>query len=254
MSLEAVRAWIVGASSGIGAALARELADRGARVAISARRRPLLDEVAGDRMIVEPCDVTSLDSVHASADTVTRALGGLDLVVVAAGISRPIDARRFDATTVATVMTVNVIGTANVIEATLPQLLAQGSGTFSAIASVAGYRGIPGLEAYGASKAAQISMLESLRTSVRGSGVDVVTICPGWVESEMSASVPNRTLVMSAAEAASTIADGLESGRVEIVFPLPIAIAAKLSRLVPQRMWSAAWHKDRRRYAGPPSL
>ncbi len=254
MSLEAVRAWIVGASSGIGAALARELADRGARVAISARRRPLLDEVAGDRMIVEPCDVTSLDSVHASADTVTQALGGLDLVVVAAGISRPIDARRFDATTVATVMTVNVIGTANVIEATLPQLLAQGSGTFSAIASVAGYRGIPGLEAYGASKAAQISMLESLRTSVRGSGVDVVTICPGWVESEMSASVTNRTLVMSAAEAASTIADGLESGRVEIVFPLPIAIAAKLSRLVPQRMWSAAWHKDRRRYAGPPSL
>lgn len=253
MSLEAVRAWIVGASSGIGAALGRELADRGAHVAISARRRPLLDEVAGDRMVVEPCDVTSLDSVHASAETVTRALGGLDLVVVAAGISLPIDARRFDAGTVATVMTVNVMGMANVIEATLPQLLAQGSGTFSAIASVAGYRGIPGLEAYGASKAAQISMLESLRTSVRGSGVDVVTICPGWVGSEMSASVANRTLVMSAAEAASTIADGLESGRVEIVFPLPIAIAGKLARLVPQRMWSAAWHKNRRRYAGPSS-
>ncbi|HEY8790743.1 MAG TPA: SDR family NAD(P)-dependent oxidoreductase [Actinopolymorphaceae bacterium] len=253
MSLEAVRAWIVGASSGIGAALARELADRGAHVAISARRRLLLDEVAGDRMVVEPCDVTSLDSVHASAETVTRALGGLDLVVVAAGISLPIDARRFDAGTVAAVMTLNVMGTANVIEATLPQLLAQGSGTFSAIASVAGYRGIPGLEAYGASKAAQISMLESLRTSVRGTGVDVVTICPGWVESEMSASVANRTLVTSAAEAASTIADGLESGRVEIVFPLPIAIVGKLARLVPQRMWSAAWHKNRRRYAGPSS-
>jgi short-subunit dehydrogenase len=253
VSLEAVRAWIVGASSGIGAALARELADRGAHVAISARRRLLLDEVAGDRMVVEPCDVTSLDSVHASAETVTRALGGLDLVVVAAGISLPIDARRFDAGTVAAVMTVNVMGTANVIEATLPQLLAQGSGTFSAIASVAGYRGIPGLEAYGASKAAQISMLESLRTSVRGTGVDVVTICPGWVESEMSASVANRTLVTSAAEAASTIADGLERGRVEIVFPLPIAIVGKLARLVPQRMWSAAWHKNRRRYAGPSS-
>ena len=94
-------------------------------------------------------------------------------------------------------------------------------------------------------------MLESLRTSVRGTGVDVVTICPGWVESEMSASVANRTLVMSAAEAASTIADGLESGRVEIVFPLPIAIAGKLARLVPQRIWSAAWHKNRRRYVGP---
>lgn len=253
MSLEAVRAWIVGASSGIGAALARELADRGAQVAISARRRPLLEEVAGDRMVVEPCDVTSLDDVRASAEIVTRALGGLDLVVVAAGISLPIDARRFDASTVAAVMTVNVMGTANVIEATLPQLLAQGSGTFSAIASVAGYRGIPGLEAYGASKAAQISMLESLRTSVRGSGVDVVTICPGWVDSEMSASVTNRALVVSAEEAASTIADGLESGRVEIVFPLPIAIAGKLARLVPQRMWSAAWHKNRRRYAGPPS-
>jgi len=254
VSLEAVRAWIVGASSGIGAALARELADRGARVAISARRRSLLDEVAGDRMVVEPCDVTSLDSVQASAESVTRALGGLDLVVVAAGISLPIDARRFDATAVAAVMAVNVMGMANVIEATLPQLLAQGSGTFSAIASVAGYRGIPGLEAYGASKAAQISMLESLRTSVRGSGVDVVTICPGWVETEMSESVANRVLVMSAAEAASTIADGFESGRVEIVFPLPIAIAGKLARLVPQRMWSAAWHKNRRRYAGPPSL
>jgi len=96
-------------------------------------------------------------------------------------------------------------------------------------------------------------MLESLRTSVRGTGVDVVTICPGWVESEMSASVANRTLVTSAAEAASTIADGLESGRVEIVFPLPIAIVGKLARLVPQRMWSAAWHKNRRRYAGPSS-
>lgn len=253
MTLAATRVWLVGASSGIGAALANELADRGAVVAVSARRLDLLEQVAGDRMLARRCDVTSIEDVHAAADAVVDALGGLDLVIVAAGISRPIDARRFDASAVAEVMNVNVVGTANVIEATLPRLLAQGSGAFAAIASIAGYRGIPGLEAYGASKAAQISMLESLRTSIRGSGVEVVTITPGWVESEMTAGVGRQSFMVSADEAASTIADGLERNRVEIVFPFPLAVAGKVARLVPQRLWSAAWQKNRRRWSGGPS-
>lgn len=251
MNLSAARAWVVGASSGIGAALAGELDARGARVAISARRADRLAEVAeraDRRLYTRPLDITHRTEVAKAADDVVATLGGLDVLVVSAGMSIPIDARRFDAGAVATVMDVNVLGTANVIEAVLPRLLAQGSGTLAAIASIAGYRGIPGLEAYGASKAAQISMLESLRASVRGSGVNVCTICPGFVESDLSARVRRRPFLLGAAEAASTIADGLEGDRLEIAFPLPVALAGKVGRLLPVRLWTAALGRFGRRF------
>ncbi len=93
-------------------------------------------------------------------------------------------------------------------------------------------------------------MLESLRAAVGGSGVDIVTVCPGWVDTSMSEGAGSRSFMVSADEAASSIADGLESGRVEIVFPLPLAAAAKVARLVPQRLWPALWSKNRHRYAG----
>jgi len=249
MDLSAARAWVVGASSGIGAALARELFARGAQVAVSARRRQLLEQVAGGQLHARPVDVTDRAEVARAADDVVEALGGIDVVVVSAGVSIPIDARRFDAAAVATVMDVNVVGTANVLEAVLPRLLAQGSGTFAAIASIAGYRGLPGLEAYGASKAAQISMLESLRASVHGSGVQIVTISPGFVDSDFSAGVRHRPFLLEAAEAASSIADGLEAARVEIAFPLPLVVAGKLGRLLPVRTWAGLL--GRRPFARP---
>ncbi len=232
------RAWVIGASSGIGAAAAQELERHGCRVAISARRIAELQTVAGDSMTVVALDMTDDETVRSAARAVRSALGGLDLVIMVAGYWERMDAKSFDRAAFVRHIDVNVIGMANCIDAVLPAMLEAGSGTIVGVASVAGYRGMPGAQGYGASKAAQLNLLESLRTGLRGSGVTVQTVAPGFVDTPMTAS--NRfpmPFMISAPAAARSIVRGIERGRAEIVFPLPMAITMKLARLVPQQWW-----------------
>lgn len=234
------RFWLVGASSGIGAALARELVDRGAHVAISARRADALDRIAAGTMITVPLDVTDRDAVHQAAAEVTGTLGPLDVVVWCAGYWKQFDARHWDPDEFARHIEVNLLGLNNLLAAVVPAMAEARHGHIVGIASVAGYRGLPGAEAYGATKAAQINLLEALRAALAPHDVRVTTVCPGFVRTEMTAGneFPMPFLI-DADEAARAIADGLAARRTEIVFPLPMAAVMKVARLVPVRAWGA---------------
>ena len=132
----------------------------------------------------------------------------------------------------------------------LPGMLQRHHGVIAGIASVAGYRGLAGSEAYGATKAAQINLLESLRVHIARTGVHVTTICPGFVRTDLTAG--NRfpmPFIIDAGQAARSICDGLERERTEIAFPTPMALLMKTARLVPARAWTALW--ARTSIAGP---
>ncbi|MFB9903076.1 SDR family NAD(P)-dependent oxidoreductase [Allokutzneria oryzae] len=235
------RVWITGASSGIGAALARELRTRGARVAVSARRTELLAKVAGGDMLVQPVDVMDRVSVLVAAEKVIDVFGGIDVVVLNAGAWSRFDVTNWDADAFRRQFEVNVMGMSHGVEAVLPTMLEQGSGTIVGVASVAGYRGMPGGEAYSATKAAQINLLESLRGGLRHRGIRVQTVCPGFVRTAMTATNDfPMPFMVEPAYAARKIADGIASGKPEIVFPPQMALLMKAARFVPVGLWSWA--------------
>lgn len=238
MKIAGTTFWLTGASSGIGAALATELVSRGGRVAISSRRREALEATSQGRMHVEPVDVTDRAAVHAAVTSVREALGGIDVAVLNAGTWQQVKIAGFDAESFRHTFDTNVMGTVNCMEALLPTMLADKNGVIAGMASVAGYRGLPGSEAYGASKAALINLLESLRGSLGPRGVRVQTISPGFVKTDLTAR--NKfpmPFMISADKAARIIADGFASEKTEIVFPLPMMLMMKAARLVPNALW-----------------
>ena len=246
MDLSGKVAWVVGGSSGIGAALARELQSRGAKVAISARREDELAEVAAGTMLAVTADVTDAASLMAAASHILDELGPIDLVVLSAAYWKQMSASDWDTEIFNRHVQVNLVGMSNTIAAVLPQMLARRSGVIAGIASVAGYRGLAGAEAYGATKAAQINLLESLRIHVAGSGVRVTTICPGFVRTDATAgNTFPMPFIIEADTAGRAICDGLERNRTEIVFPVPMAILMKAARLVPAGVWSALLSRQR---------
>ena len=242
MRLNGKVAWVVGGSSGIGAAVARELVCRGATVAISARRKEQLHDVAGRDMLVLPADVTDAASVSAAATRVRQELGPIDLAVLSAGYWKPMDPADWDTDVFDQHIRVNLAGMSNTIAAVLPGMLQRHHGIIAGIASVAGYRGLAGSEAYGATKAAQINLLESLRVHIARTGVHVTTVCPGFVRTDLTAGNPfPMPFIIDAGQAARSICDGLERERAEIAFPTPMAVLMKTARLVPVRVWTALW-------------
>lgn len=242
MRIDGARVWITGASSGIGRALARELARRGARVAISARRVERLDQLAAEgAMLPVPVDVTDLASMMQAAARVESELGAIDLAIFNAGIWEQVNVAAWDSELFRRHFDTNLMGLVHGVEAVLPGMRRRRAGTIAGMASVAGYRGIPRSEAYGATKAAEINMLESMRIDLGRTGIRVVTVCPGFVRSELTdANSFPMPFLIEAEEAARRIADGLEKGKPEIVFPLPMMLLMKAARLVPVRAWTAA--------------
>jgi NAD(P)-dependent dehydrogenase (short-subunit alcohol dehydrogenase family) len=244
MELSGQVAWVVGGSAGIGAAVARELQSRGAVVAISARRSGQLDEVSAGTMLAVAADVTDPASLMAAASRIRDELGPIDLAVLSAGYWKQMTTTVWDTETFDRHVEVNLIGMSNAIAAVLPQMLDRRRGVIAGISSVAGYRGLAGSAAYGATKAAQINLLESLRIQVARRGVRVVTICPGFVSTELTAGNDfPMPFIIEADEAGRAICDGLERGRTEIVFPVRMALLMKAARLVPVALWSALWSR-----------
>ncbi|MEO6822202.1 MAG: SDR family NAD(P)-dependent oxidoreductase [Candidatus Nanopelagicales bacterium] len=231
--------WVVGASSGIGAALARELVERGASVAISARRMEELEKVSGGEMSTIVLDATDPEGVALAAHQAAEALGSLDTVIWCAGYWKQFDAAAWDREAFARHIEVNVLGLNNLLAAVVPTMVGQGAGHIVGVASVAGYRGIPGSEAYGATKAAQINLLEAMRGSLAQHGIRVTTVCPGFVRTEMTAdNTFSMPFLIEPDQAATSIANGLEKRRNEIIFPLPMALLMKAARAVPVGLWS----------------
>ncbi|MDQ4040075.1 MAG: SDR family NAD(P)-dependent oxidoreductase, partial [Actinomycetota bacterium] len=147
-------------------------------------------------------------------------------------------ADRFDSESYRKTFNTNVMGTVHCVEALLPTMLEDRRGVIAGMASVAGYRGLPGSEAYGASKAALINLLESLRGSLGPRGIRVQTISPGFVRTDLTArnKFPMPFLI-DPDRAARIIADGIAAEKTEIVFPLPMMLMMKSARLVPNVLW-----------------
>lgn len=238
-SLAGQRCWVIGASSGIGAALARELVSRGARVVVSARSADALEDVARGDMAVVAVDATDEEKMQAAAEQVRALLGGLDIVVWCAGYWEQFDAAQWDAESFEKHVRVNLLGLNNMLAAVIPMFIEQGHGDIVGVASVAGYRGLAGSEAYGATKAAQLNLLEGLRAALDPHGVQVTTVAPGFVRTPMTEDNEfPMPFIIEPDEAAREIADGLERGKAEIVFPLPMAVLMKTARALPTSIWS----------------
>lgn len=229
-------AWITGASTGIGRELALILAAAGVRVAVSARSAQKLADLAALRpgLLAVPLDVTDRSATAAAYAEIVRAIGPLDLVVLNAGVWHPMGASDFDASKSADSMAVNYQAIANALQSVIPAMSSRGSGHIAMTASVAGYRGLPRAAGYAPSKAAVISLAETLAPDLARKGVTVSVINPGFVETPMTAvnDFP-MPFLMKPEAAARVIVTGLARRKFEIAFPWQMVALLKFARVLP---------------------
>ncbi len=238
------RIFITGASTGIGEALARHYAGADTALGLFARRRDLLERLAASlpgHSAIYASDITDTAALAAAAADFIARFGAPDLVIANAGISVGTHGDEMaDMEKLRRVLEVNVAGLAATLAAFAPAMRSAGGGTLCGIASVAGFRGLPGAGAYSASKAAAISWLESLRAELAGSGVSVVTICPGYIDTPMTQVNRYRMpFIISADEAARRFAGAIASKRRLAVIPWQMALVSALMRVLP------GWFYDR---------
>ncbi len=237
--MDGVVVWVTGASSGIGAEVARELARRGARVAATARGADALAELAAadPRISAHPGDTTDPEAMTRVAAEIRASVGPIDIALLNAGTYRPVRPEEFTAEVFRPQVEVNIMGTVNCIQAVLPDMLARRSGRIAVVASVTGFAALPMASAYGATKAFLISMSESLRADLEGegTGVKVTVVAPGFVKTPLTEHNDfEMPFLIEAPEAARIIADGLERGDAEIAFPRRMTLAMKgLGRFLP---------------------
>lgn len=237
------RVWITGASSGIGKAVALELAGRGARVAITARNEVMLNQVAEeigkDKCLVIPFDVTIKEDNHKAVKKIQELWGGLDIVFFNAGTAEYIDIKNFDATVFERTITTNFLSMVYGIEAVLPLLRNSTTAQLGGMSSTVSFAGIPRAEAYGASKAAIRNMLQALRIHLVQEKIHVFTVCPGFVRTPLTDKndfpMPMR---IEADEAARIIADGIARRKQEISFPKAFSITYKLLSYLPSQLYT----------------
>jgi hypothetical protein len=216
-----VRVVITGASSGIGEALARHYAAQGATLGLISRRHGI--------------DVTDEAAMAAAAQDFIRRHGVPDLVIANAGIASGTDgADRGDIAKLRKILDVNVLGLATTLSAFAPAMRQAGRGTLAGIASVAGFRGLAGNGAYCASKSAAITWMESLRAELYGSGVSVVCVCPGYIDTPMTQVNRFRMpFLLTADEAAKRIARAIAAKRRLAVIPWQMALVSVGLRVMP---------------------
>ncbi len=238
-----MKVFITGASSGIGEALAVYYAAQGAMLGLVARRAEFLqglNERLGGGHACYPLDVTDAPALHDAAGDFMRRFGAPDIVIANAGVSAgTLTEYEADLAIFRRVMDTNVFGMAATFAPFVPAMKAAGGQRrLVGIASVAGIRGLPGAEAYSASKAAAIAYLESLRLEMRPYGIKVVTIAPGYIETPMTAVNPYRMpFLLPVDRAASRFAAAIGRGVSYTVIPWPMGIVAKGLRLLPNWLY-----------------
>lgn len=245
---------ITGASGGLGLALSRHYLERGATVAAFARRHELLQALAAEfpgQVFCYALDVRDAAAVqHAANDFIART-GCPDVVIANAGISvGTLTEYAEDIDAFQQVIDINVLGIVKTFQPFVAAMRAAHHGTLVGIASTAGFRGLPGAGAYSASKSATISYLESLRVEMHGSGVKVVTICPGFIKTPMTEVNPYQMpFILDAKEAAKRIARVIEQQKTYAVIPWQMGLIGQVMRLLPcwlyDRLFANAPHKPR---------
>lgn len=232
---------ISGASSGLGSALARHYAGLGATLGLIARRADLLETLAAELSgaSIYVADVRDAGAMQAATHDFMRRHGCPDIVIANAGISRgTLTEYAEDREVFERILATNVIGMVNLFQPFISAMRTAGQGSLVGIASVAGYRGLPGSGAYSASKAAAISYLESLRVEMHGNGVSVITICPGYVATPMTANNPFRMpFLLTAEEVAEKIVRITENKMLFAVIPWQMAIVARVLKFLPNFLY-----------------
>ena len=253
-----LKVFITGASSGIGEALAVYYAAEGAILGLAARRNEFLEALnqrLGGRHACYALDVSDAPALHAAATDFIARFGAPDIIIANAGVSAgTLTEFEEDLDVFRRVMDTNVFGMAATFAPFIPAMKAAGDGRkrqrLVGIASVAGIRGLPGAEAYSASKAAAIAYLESLRLEMRPYGIKVVTIAPGYIESPMTAVNPYKMpFLLPVDQAASRFAAVIARGASYAVIPWPMGVVAKILRALPNwlydRLFTSAPRKPR---------
>lgn len=230
-------AWVTGAGTGIGRALAKRLAQEGWHVAVSARTAQDLDSLAAEvpgSITAFVLDVTNGAETEAVVDKIETGIGPLELVVLNAGTYFPVTATNFKAANFRKTVDVNLNGTANGLDAVLPRMIARKSGHIALMASVAGFVGLPTSSAYGATKAAINNLAEAMKVELEPHGVTMTVINPGFVRTPLTdKNTFPMPFLMEIDPAIDALMRGLKSKRYEIIFPWQMAVLMKLLRILP---------------------
>ena len=240
--------FITGASSGIGESMARFYAKRGAQLGLVARRADLLNHLADEltpRPAVYALDVRDAEALkHAAKDFINR-FGVPDTVIANAGVSRGTMTESADDLKIfQEVFDINVMGMVNTFHVFVEPMKIVRQGTLVGIASVAGFRGIPGGAAYSASKAAAIKYCESLRVELRDTGVSVVTICPGYIKTPMTAvNKFKMPFLIDVDEAVIRFARAIDARTSFTVIPWTMGVAARVLRVVPNWLYDRVFSR-----------
>lgn len=237
-------ALITGASSGLGADLARRLASRGVEVGLAARREEALAELAdeirsaGGRARCYPLDVTDPELTTRVIQGADDDMAGLDLVVASAGVGHGRWSGKLTWNDCAPVIAVNVVGAVATLTAVLPRMAKRKRGHLVGLSSIAAFRGIPKMAAYCGSKAFLSNFLESLRIDLRKTGVAVTEIRPGFVKTPMLAEfdrLPPFTLELE--DAGARILRAIEGRRAVVTFPFPVAVGMRAASMLPTSVY-----------------
>lgn len=248
--------WITGASSGLGHALSLEMAQRGYRLVLTARKRDALDELKSDieqkhsgaEVHVAEGDIVDAERMMAIVQDM-EAHGGIDIAALNAGIYIPLDATKPDLDAFHKTFDVNLKGTANCVVPLIEMMKPKRKGQIALVASVAGYSGLPMAAAYGATKAGLINMAEALRFDTERMGITIQVVNPGFVETPATDDNPfEMPFLLKVDDAARRMADGLESKTFEVTFPKRFTYQLKFMRLLPFDLYhwlvsrATKWH------------
>ena len=235
---------VTGASSGLGAEMARQLAGEGLKVGLIARREDELEAVAasirsrGGTAVVSPADAGDPVALRSAFGSIVERLGPVDLLIANAGIGIGFTARDFSAEAFERMVRVNLTGAVHAIEAVLPSMLERRRGQIVGISSLAAYRGFPGSAGYCSTKAGLSALLEGLRPELKRSGIAVTTVHPGYVRTPMTARVSTlQPLIMDVEPAVRIILKGVAARRSRVDFPWRMARFVDLVRLLPDAIF-----------------
>jgi NAD(P)-dependent dehydrogenase (short-subunit alcohol dehydrogenase family) len=231
-------AFVTGASSGIGRETALELARRGYRVAVTARREEALESLAAlapEQIFAFPADVTNGSAMGGTVFRIEQELGPIALAFLNAGVFFPAERIGFDAAVIARTFDINVGGTVNSLAPVLAAMLTRRRGQIAINASLAGYNGLPGSLAYGSSKAALIHMSECLQLTYAEKGLAFQVLCHGFVRTPMTDQETEfaQPFMIAPEAAAKIICNGFARKGFEIAFPWPLVALSKAVRLLP---------------------
>lgn len=234
--------WLIGASEGIGRALALGLAREGVTLALSARQADKLaqlqSELKGSGHLSVPVDASDASAVANAYGQIKTQIGVPDMVIYNAGIYEPMPIAAWDLPTIERTMSVNLMGAFYTVDALRADFLARHSGRLVMVSSVAAYRGLPKSMAYGASKAALTNLTESLRIELQPHGITVQLVSPGFVKTRLTAknNFP-MPFAVTPEEAATRIVNGIARDVYEIHFPRRFSFFMKLLRILPNRLF-----------------